>query len=299
MRDDGIPTTIIGADNYEKWQTPRIDLANHTLHIDGVTVGALIGRLGSGCQESADVIDLSGGGRGRWHIVRKRQTLNVRTTANGHETRVKSNGRHAGDRGTSGEREKRAGAHRVHGRSDETVLATAGPNEHRVAACGRYRYRVVPEPSTVSGLRLGRHRRKHGPDHCQRDDRIRASRRNQKHPRWSGNGRLHLDPTTRRACDQDDIHGDRRNGLGADRRGHPCSERSAYHTPEGSMRDEAARGTQPSCRTGLRGPHPDVQGLAEVHGRGARSAERQRPNKLEGKRSCTCRSTDEHSTDNH
>ena len=28
----------------------RIDLAKHILHIDGVAVGALIGRLGSGCQ---------------------------------------------------------------------------------------------------------------------------------------------------------------------------------------------------------------------------------------------------------
>ena len=28
----------------------RIDLAKHILHIDGIAVGALIGRLGSGCQ---------------------------------------------------------------------------------------------------------------------------------------------------------------------------------------------------------------------------------------------------------
>ena len=28
----------------------RIDLAKHILHIDGVAVGALIGRLGNGCQ---------------------------------------------------------------------------------------------------------------------------------------------------------------------------------------------------------------------------------------------------------
>ena len=28
----------------------RIDLAKHILHIDGVAVGALIGRLGSACQ---------------------------------------------------------------------------------------------------------------------------------------------------------------------------------------------------------------------------------------------------------
>ena len=31
-------------------QTIAIDLAKHILHIDGVAVGALIGRLGSACQ---------------------------------------------------------------------------------------------------------------------------------------------------------------------------------------------------------------------------------------------------------
>ena len=38
------------------------------MHIDGVTGGALIGRLGGGCQSSTHVVDLCGERAGKWII---------------------------------------------------------------------------------------------------------------------------------------------------------------------------------------------------------------------------------------